>query len=178
MMHRWGVVGGILLGCGVTVALAVDSAIFEKNAELHIEAQNGSAGEGPAWHPEWGVFTSGNGHIYQLRRDGSSVIFRKNAGTNGLLWDAQGRLLACEPVQRRVTRTERDGNITVLTDHYQGKKYNQPNDITVDSQGRIYFSDPRYGDRKDMQQRDEQGRTIEGVLSHRSEWPSYSCDWA
>src|SRR5262249_16414437 len=65
--------------------------------------------------------------------------------------------------RRRVTRTELDGRITVLTERYQGKRYNQPNDLTVDSQGRIYFSDPRYGSREGMEIRDEQGRTIEGV---------------
>ncbi|MBL8864577.1 MAG: SMP-30/gluconolactonase/LRE family protein, partial [Planctomycetia bacterium] len=56
-----------------------------------------------------------------------------------------------------------DGKVTVLTDSFGGKKYNQPNDITIDSKNRIYFSDPRYGPRDDMQQRDENGNTIEGV---------------
>lgn len=51
----------------------------------------------------------------------------------------------------------------MLTDRYEGKCYNQPNDLTVDSQGRIYFSDPRYGSREGMEIHDEQGRTIEGV---------------
>jgi gluconolactonase len=110
-----------------------------------------------------GVLSSGNGHIYQLDRTGKSHIYRKNAGTNGLLFDPMGRLLACEPAQRRVTRTERDGRITVLTDRYQSKRYNQPNDLTMDSKGRIYFSDPRYGDRSGMEILDEHGQTIEGV---------------
>ncbi len=51
----------------------------------------------------------------------------------------------------------------MLTDRYEGKRYNSPNDITVDAQGRIYFSDPRYGPRGDMEIRDAQGRTVEGV---------------
>jgi gluconolactonase len=72
-------------------------------------------------------------------------------------------LLACEPRLRRVTRTEADGTITVLTDRYQGQRYNQPNDLTVDSRGRVYFSDPRYGSREGMEIRDEEGRTAEGV---------------
>jgi sugar lactone lactonase YvrE len=63
---------------------------------------------------------------------------------------------------RRVTRTELDGTITVLTDRYDGKRYNQPNDVTVDADGRIYFSDPRYGDRKGMEQK-EDGKIVEGV---------------
>lgn len=56
----------------------------------------------------------------------------------------RGRLIACEPKLRRVTRRELDGTLTVLTDRYEGQRYNQPNDVTVDSQGRIYFTDPRY----------------------------------
>ena len=137
--------------------------IFEPNTKLKIEAEGDSGGEGPAWHPKLGIFTSGRGHINRLTPDGQSEIFRKDAGTNGLLWDREGRLLACEPVKRRVTRTDADGKVTVLTDSFGGKKYNQPNDITVDSKNRIYFSDPRYGPRHDMQQEDRQGRTIEGV---------------
>src|SRR6266513_1886502 len=128
-----------------THAFAGDDPIFAPGAKLKTDAANGSGGEGPAWDPKLGVLTSGNGHIYQLDRQGKSQIYRKGAGTNGLLFDAKGRLLACEPVLRRVTRTELDGTITVLSDRYQGKRYNQPNDITVDSKGRIYFSDPRYG---------------------------------
>ena len=144
-------------------ALHAEEAIFAKGAKLIVEAKAGAGGEGPAWHPKIGVLSSGNGHIMQLDLGGKSGVYRKDAGTNGLLFDATGRLLACEPVERRVTRTELDGKITVLTKDYKGKRYNQPNDITVDSKGRIYFSDPRYGDRTDMQIRDAAGKTIEGV---------------
>lgn len=145
-----------------TCLLAADS-IFEPAAKLKVEAGKGAGGEGPAWHPQLGVLSSGNGHIMRLTRDGESIIHREGAGTNGLLFDSKGRLLACEPKLRRITRTELDGKLTVLTDHFHGKKYNQPNDITVDARGRIYFTDPRYGGREDMQLRDDQGRTIEGV---------------
>lgn len=140
-----------------------DEAIFVPGAKLKVEAENGSGGEGPAWHPDLGVLSSGRGHIYQLDRHGRSRIYRHDAGTNGLLFDREGRLLACEPKWRRVTRIDPDGRLSVLTDKYQGKRYNQPNDITVDSRGRIYFSDPQYGDRAGMEMLDERGRTIEGV---------------
>jgi gluconolactonase len=140
-----------------------DDAIFAAGAKLETLAGGGVGGEGPAWHPELGLLTSGNGHVCRLDRDGKSTIYRKGAGTNGLLFDSMGRLLACEPDERRITRTESGGKITVLTDKFNGKRYNSPNDITVDSQGRIYFSDPRYGSRKGMEILDEQGKTVEGV---------------
>jgi gluconolactonase len=141
----------------------VGDPIFEPGAKLKVEAANGSGGEGPAWDPKLGVLTSGNGHTYRLDRDGKSTIFRKGSGTNGLLFDRTGRLLACEAETRRVTATTPDGTVVVLTDRYGGKRYNQPNDLTVDGKGRIYFSDPRYGSRQGMEILDEKGRTIEGV---------------
>ncbi len=137
--------------------------IIEPGAKLKIEAEAGSGGEGPAWHPKFGVFSSGDGHVWLLEPGGKSRIYRKDAGTNGLLVDPKGRLVMCEPKLRRVTRLELDGTLTVLTDNFDGKKYNQPNDLTIDSKGRIYFSDPRYGPRDDMQQRDADGKTVEGV---------------
>jgi len=140
--------------CAAVLPLAAASAeepIFADGAQLKVEVDNGSGGEGPAWHPELGLLSSGvDGHIHRLDRDRRSKVYRRAAGTNGLLFDQRGRLLACEPVQRRVTRTEPDGAITVLAERYQGRRYNQPNDLTVDSLGRIYFSDPQYGSREDL----------------------------
>jgi gluconolactonase len=137
--------------------------IFDPKSKLKVEAGDGVGGEGPAWHPELGVLTSGNGNINRLSLDGKSSVYRKGAGTNGLMFDARGRLLACEPAQRRVTRTEADGKVTVLADKYDGKRFTQPNDLSVDSKGRIYFSDPCYGDRSQLEMTDESGKTVEGV---------------
>ncbi len=122
------------------------------------------AGEGPAWHPERGLFFSGDNRITILSRTGETSVFRDPAGSNGLLFDQQGRLLVCEPAQRRVTRTDlKTGESQVLADRYEGRRFNQPNDITVDSQGRIYFSDPRYGSRDGMEIVDDKSRHVEGV---------------
>ena len=147
----------------LTLPSFADEPIFEPNAKLKIEAEGDAGGEGPAWHPKLGIFSSGRGHINRLTPEGKSIIFREDAGTNGLLWDREGRLVACEPKLRRVTRTDTEGKVTVLTDSFDGKKYNHPNDLTIDSKNRIYFSDPRYGPREDMQQLDAEGKTVEGV---------------
>ena len=64
---------------------------------------------------------------------------------------------------RRVTRTELNGTIRVLAARFDGKRFNSPNDVVIDQQGRIYFTDPRYGDTSDVEQRDEQGKIVEGV---------------
>lgn len=145
--------------CVVTMAWA---ALAAGHGEPQLLAEKG-AGEGPVWHARLGLLTSGEGHIYRRDADGKQSVFRPNAGSNGLMFDRQGRLVICEAVSRRVTRLEPDGRLTILADRYQGKRFNQPNDLTQDSRGRIYFSDPRYGDRSDMEILDDQGRTIEGV---------------
>lgn len=128
--------------------------------------------EGPAWHPsnDGNVYFSDieNNRIMRMDPTGKIHIFRTPSGkSNGLLFDAKGRLHACEGGReggnRRVTRTELDGSITVLTDNYKGGRYNSPNDLVMDKKGRIYFTDPRYGDRGDMQIRDDDGKPIEGV---------------
>lgn len=122
------------------------------------------ANEGPAWHPKLGLLSSGNGGVHMLMPNKFKLMFLPEAGTNGLLFEANGMLLMCQPKYRRVSRLHpKTKQIEVLTDSFEGNRYNQPNDITVDSQGRIYFTDPKYGNRKGMEQLDADGRAIEGV---------------
>ena len=64
---------------------------------------------------------------------------------NGNTRDRQGRLVTCEHGGRRVTRTEHDGQVTVLADRFEGKRLNSPNDIVVKSDGTIWFTDPPFG---------------------------------
>ena len=65
--------------------------------------------------------------------------------SNGNTRDRQGRLVSCEHLTRRVTRTEHDGSITVLIDRFEGKPLNAPNDVVVHSDGAVWFTDPGYG---------------------------------
>ena len=101
--------------------------------------------EGPVWHPDGYLLFSdvaGNS-IYKWKLDGKVTTFRSpTRHANGLTFDKQRRLIACEQVGRRVTRTEPDGTIVTLADRYGGKKLNSPNDVVVKSDGSIYFTDP------------------------------------
>ncbi len=66
-------------------------------------------------------------------------------GSNGLTFDAEGRLCLCEHGDRRVGRVEKDGKKTTLADKYEGKRLNSPNDLVYHSNGDLYFTDPPYG---------------------------------
>lgn len=115
-------------------------------------------GEGPAWNAKGGFLLFENHPANQMMKlgpDGKVSVFREPSGrSNGLAWDPQGRLVACEgngDGGRRVSRTEKDGKVVTLADRYQGKKLNSPNDLSIDSKGRIYFTDPRYSHRETME---------------------------
>ena len=108
--------------------------------------------EGPVYFPEDGghvlVSDIPNNRIMKFsERDGSFSVFRANANwANGNARDRQGRLITAEhSVTRRLTRTERDGKITVLADSFDGKRLNAPNDIAVKSDDSIWFTDPLFG---------------------------------
>jgi gluconolactonase len=137
--------------------------LFEPEAELAAYGEVG-ASEGPAWHPEKGLYFSGGGHVTLRTLAGELLdVELPGGGANGLLIDPQMRLVACQPGAKRVIRIENDGSLTVLADNYEGAKFNSPNDLTIDSQGRIYFSDPRYGNRDGMEIRDAADGAVEGV---------------
>ncbi|MEU7576140.1 SMP-30/gluconolactonase/LRE family protein [Streptomyces sp. NPDC041068] len=106
--------------------------------------------EGPIYLPAWRqLIWSDIPNDRMLRWDeetGAVGIFRRSAGhTNGNTLDREGRLITCEQGNRRVTRTEHDGTVTVSADHWEGKRLNSPNDATVKSDGSIWFSDPDFG---------------------------------
>jgi len=76
---------------------------------------------------------------------GGLKIFRTPSGhANGLTFDREGRLIACEH-DRRVSRTEKNGSVVSLAEKFEGKRLNSPNDVVVKSDGAIYFTDPPYG---------------------------------
>jgi gluconolactonase len=106
--------------------------------------------EGPVWFGDgrYLVFSDipNNRMLRWLEDSGEVSVFRSPSNySNGNFRDRQGRLLTCEHDSRRVTRTEHDGTITVLADHFQGKAFNAPNDLAVHSDGAVWFTDPGYG---------------------------------
>ena len=106
---------------------------------------NGPA-EGPVWWKDGGYLLFSDIHNDRRMKwaEGQEVttFSEPTNQANGLTRDLQGRLLACEHASRRVTRMDLDGSITVVSNSYQGRQLNRPNDVVVKSDGCIYFTDP------------------------------------
>jgi gluconolactonase len=124
--------------------------------EFEVLVEPNGLSEGPAWDGTGMLYTNiPNSRVmrYVPSQSGAkvepSVVREGTNGANGLMFDKEGRLYACEGTGRRMVRYETDGGVTVLCDNYQGKRLNSPNDLAIDNQGRIWFTDPRYGDRHD-----------------------------
>ena len=117
--------------------------------------------EGPVWVRDGGylLFSDPNNNvIYRWSADDGVSVFRTHSGysgmnigeygqpgSNGLTLDSRGRLTINEHGNRRVTRLERNGQLTVLADRYQGQRLNSPNDLVYRSDGALYFTDPPFG---------------------------------
>jgi gluconolactonase len=106
--------------------------------------------EGPAWSSNgrylvWSDIPN-NRQLRWLDEDGHVSVFRSPSGnSNGNTFDAQGRQISCEHLNRRVVRYELDGSQTVLADSFEGKQLNSPNDVVVHQDGGVWFTDPPYG---------------------------------
>ena len=126
------------------------------NAVIEKVSGNLQFAEGPVWLRDGGYLLFSDipaNAIMKWTPSGQLTLFRKpvfprefaqgiQIGTNGLTLDREGRLIACEHGNRRVSRTEKDGTIVTLADHYQGRRFNSPNDIICKSNGDLYFTDP------------------------------------
>jgi gluconolactonase len=140
---------------------AID-AIVPLNPKIYKLAEGFQFTEGPLWVKNkntggYLLFSDPNANtIYKY--DGSLSVFRKPSGysgpdiaeykqpgSNGLTLDPQGRLTTDEHGNRRVTRTELDGKVTVLADRFDGKRFNSPNDLVYKSDGALYLTDPPFG---------------------------------
>ena len=124
--------------------------LVNQTARLEVLDTTSRWAEGPAYVPAdrhllWSDVP--NDRIMRWdESDGHVSVFRSpSQNANGNTLDRQGRLVTCEQLTRRVTRTEHDGSITVVADRIEGKRFNSPNDVVVASDGAIWFTDPTYG---------------------------------
>ncbi|MDX2418092.1 MAG: SMP-30/gluconolactonase/LRE family protein [Xanthomonadales bacterium] len=112
--------------------------------------------EGPAYFPAhkslvWSDIPNNRMMRYD-ETNGEVGVFRHQSNfANGNAIDRQGRLISCEQGSRRITRTEYNGDVSVLVDNYKGKKFNSPNDVVIKSDDTIWFTDPAYGIETDFE---------------------------
>lgn len=141
---------GVIEGTGFVVLDSRFGECFVGHARVERLWTGARWSEGPAWFAAgrylvWSDIPN-NRMLRWDETDGSVSVFRQPANnSNGNAVDLEGRLVTCEHLTRRVTRTGHDGTITVLADRFEGKRFNSPNDIVVKSDGSIWFSDPTYG---------------------------------
>ncbi|HEY8878895.1 MAG TPA: SMP-30/gluconolactonase/LRE family protein [Roseateles sp.] len=124
--------------------------------------------EGPVWFGDGRyllVSDIPNNRILRWDETTGSVSEFRNPSNNanGHVRDRQGRLVSCEHLTRRITRTEYDGRITVLADRFNGKRLNSPNDITCAADGSLWFSDPLFGILSDFEGEKAEPELAQGV---------------
>ncbi len=129
-----------------------------QNAAVHRLAAGDRWAEGPVWFGDHRCLVWSDIPNNRMRRwdeqSGAVSVFRSPSQyANGNTRDREGRLVTCEHLTRRVTRTELDGTITVLADHVDGTPLNAPNDVIVAADGAVWFSDPGYGSMSDYEGR-------------------------
>jgi gluconolactonase len=125
--------------------------IVPANAKVELVWNDGDFTEGPTAAADGAILFSdiGNRIMRFEPKTKQTTVFRDPSGrANGLMFDQQGRLVACEGANqgggRRISITDKDGKVRTLADRYQGKRFNSPNDLAIDAKGRVYFTDPRY----------------------------------
>lgn len=116
--------------------------------------------EGPCVLPDGSLLCSDPNRnvVYRVSENDGVTVYRtksgyagidiglyRQPGSNGLALDSEGRLTLCEHGNRRVTRLEKNGTLTVLADRFDGKRLNSPNDLTYRSDGALFFTDPPFG---------------------------------
>jgi len=129
-------------------ALRADSPDFwkliSKDAKLDVVAKGFGFTEGPVWDLAGFLYVSDEeqNKIYKVTLDGNKTELISLGDPDGNTYDAQHRLIDCASVLRAIIRISADGKYTVLTDRFEGKKFNSPNDVVLGPDGALYFTDP------------------------------------
>jgi gluconolactonase len=131
----------------VSVSVGTAQSPVPPDATVEMVASGFQFVEGPVWKDGVGLLFSDipANKIYQWTPGTGVTVFRSPSGnSNGLTFDAQGRLVMTQTGNRRIARIDNTGSETVLAATYNGKKLNSPNDVVVKSDGSIFFTDPPF----------------------------------
>jgi gluconolactonase len=138
---------------GVTWPAPEKKSVVAPDAKAEKLAGDFRFTEGPIADSQGNIYFTDipNNRIHKWSDGKLSTFLENSGGANGLDIDEKGNLYACEGNNHRITRIDPAGNVTVLCDNYKGKKLNSTNDLWRDKKGGIYFTDPSYGRRTDME---------------------------
>ena len=144
---RYAIAFGVCVFGVLVTCQTIAESLVAPGAEVKKLRGDFSFIEGPTADGEGNIFFSDipENKIYKWSVEGDLSLFRENSGgANGLLFDGDGNLFACEGIVQRVTSQAPDGTISVVAERYEGKRLNSPNDLWFDAKGGFYFTDPRY----------------------------------
>jgi gluconolactonase len=131
------------------LALSVQAAsLVEPGAKVQKLAGGMKFTEGPVWLPEVSkvVFSDiPNSKLMQWSKKDGLSVFRKSEQANGNILDLQGRIISCQHAARNIIRIDKSGKAKVLTEKFEGKRFNSPNDVAVWKDGTLWFTDPPWG---------------------------------
>jgi gluconolactonase len=135
--------------------------LLSRDAKLETLASGFGFTEGPVWDASGFVYVSDEtlNKIFRVYPDGRKESVIDLGDPDGNTFDAERRLIDCASVLRAIIRLTPDGQYTVLADHYQGMKFNSPNDVVIGPDGAIYFTDPTL----DLPNGEKQETPFEGV---------------
>jgi len=146
--HPWYHIGFRIVRNDTSGSKLTPETVTQPGAKVTIIVDGFDFAEGPAANSYGELFFSDlqAGRIYELdNKEQPNIFLQDSGGANGLYFDASGCLIACQGDLGRVVSISEQQDINVLADTYQGKRFNKPNDLWIDSEGGIYFSDPAYG---------------------------------
>lgn len=141
----------LILSCVAAFSSAIKadiSKIIMPDAEVKQLATGMKFTEGSVWLADKNLVVFSdipNSKLMSWSQEEGLKTFRDVQQANGNILDKEGRILTCQHAGRNVVRAEKDGEITVLVDRHDGKKFNSPNDLVLHKDGSIWFTDPSYG---------------------------------
>jgi gluconolactonase len=151
MCTSWLIAAALVVSQPAPEKTAPRESVVAPGAKLEKVFGEGEFTEGGAMDADGSILFSdiGNRILRYDPKTGKTTVFREpSRRANGLIFDVHGRLIAAEGANtgggRRISITERDGTIRTLADRYEGRRFNSPNDVATDRDGRVYVSDPRY----------------------------------
>jgi gluconolactonase len=118
--------------------------LINKDAKLELVAGGFGFTEGPVWDPAGFLYVSDEeqNKIYRVSADGQKTELIALGDPDGSSYDQNHQLIDCASILRAIIRIDSNGKFTVLADHFEGKKFNSPNDVLLGPDGAIYFTDP------------------------------------